>query len=251
MNAERVELFGYEVDAVDLGGAVQRCVEMVETRARGRHVSLNAAKVVAGRSDARLREIVATSDLVTADGQPLVWAARLLGRPLPVRVAGIDLMESLLPVAAERGFGVYILGARAETRAVAVEKLRARLPQLKIVGTRDGYFTREQEPAVREAIRSAAPDILFVAMGSPQKEYWIADNQQSVGVPFAMGVGGAVDVLAGQTRRAPAWMQRAGLEWLYRLGQEPGRLWRRYLVTNSAFLALLLREVVRARIRGR
>lgn len=247
MTADRVELFGYPVDVLDLPGALARCEELITSEAGGQHTSLNAAKVVAGRTDARLREIIRTSELVTADGEPVVWAARLLGRNLPERVAGIDLMEALLPLAASRGYGVFLLGAREDVLTKAVDRIRQRFPGIRIVGQHHGYFNEEETAAVDERIRAAAPDILFVAMGSPQKEYWIADHRRAVGVPFAMGVGGAVDVIAGLTRRAPRWMQRLGLEWLFRLAQEPGRLWRRYLVTNAAFVWILLRELARGR----
>lgn len=248
MTTPRVNIFGFAVDAVDLAGAVERCEQLIAAGEGAQQTSLNAAKVVSARDDARLREIISSSELVTADGQPVVWAARLLGRPLPERVAGIDLMEALLPLAAERGYGVYILGARPEILEQAVQRLRERSPGLRIVGYRNGYFADADSAAVCAEIRAAQPDILFVAMSSPRKEYWIAQHRHELGVPFAMGVGGAIDVVAGLTQRAPRWLQRAGLEWLYRLSQEPGRLWRRYLTTNTAFMRILVRELVRARL---
>jgi N-acetylglucosaminyldiphosphoundecaprenol N-acetyl-beta-D-mannosaminyltransferase len=211
---------------------------------------LNVAKVVAMRDDARLREIVLGSEVVSADGQPIVWASRLLDDPLPERVAGIDLMRALLPLAARKGYGVFILGARTEVLTQAVEKLRAEHADLRIVGYRDGYFTPAEASNVCDEIRAAQPDILFVAMGSPQKEYWIADHRDELGVPLSMGVGGAVDVIAGVTKRAPRWMQQAGLEWFYRLVQEPRRLWRRYFLTNVHFSVLLARELLSMRRRS-
>ena len=193
---------------------------------------------------------VAGCDLVSADGQAVVWSARLLRQPLPGRVAGIDLMHELLTLAEREGWRVYFLGARREVLDRAVERIRKRHPGLEVAGARDGYFTRDQEPHVREAIRAARPHLLFVAISSPRKEYWLAEHVRALGVPFSMGVGGALDVEAGFVRRAPGWMQRAGLEWLFRLLQDPRRLLRRYVVGNARFLALVARELVRPRARG-
>jgi N-acetylglucosaminyldiphosphoundecaprenol N-acetyl-beta-D-mannosaminyltransferase len=244
VSSARARFFGCQVDRLDLEETVRRCEELVVTGGGAQQTSLNVAKVVAMRDDARLRDIVLGSEVVSADGQPIVWASRLLGDPLPERVAGIDLMRALLPVAARKGYGVFILGARTDVLAQAVERLRAEHPGLRIVGYRNGYFTAAEASDVCDEIRAAQPDILFVAMGSPQKEYWIADHRDELGVPLSMGVGGAVDVIAGVTKRAPRWMQRAGLEWFYRLAQEPRRLWRRYFLTNLQFCLLLARELL-------
>jgi N-acetylglucosaminyldiphosphoundecaprenol N-acetyl-beta-D-mannosaminyltransferase len=175
----------------------------------------------------------------------------VLGDPLPERVAGIDLMQALFALAARNGYGVYILGARAEVLERAVEELRGRHPGLRVVGCRDGYFGPEEDAEVAREIREARPDMLFVAISSPRKEYFLGEQGPGLGVPFAMGVGGAIDVIAGETRRAPRWMQRLGLEWLYRLAQEPRRLLRRYATTNGRFVALVARDWVRRRRPGR
>ena len=228
--------------------AVTWCLEAVEARRGARHAALNAAKVVAMRTDAELRDAVAGSDLITADGQAIVWATRLLGDPVPERVTGIDLMERLLAESGPRGHRVFFLGATPETLRRAIERLEARHPGLVVAGSHHGYF-REDEAAVRDSIVAARPDLLFVAMGTPQKELWLARHSQELGVPFAMGVGGALDVVAGDVRRAPSWVGRVGLEWAFRLAQEPGRLWRRYLLTNLRFAILLARELVRLRHR--
>jgi len=176
-----------------------------------------------------------------------VWASRLLGDPLPERVAGIDLMARLVEAAEEHGYRVFFLGATPGVLARAVAELRARHPRLHVAGARDGYFRPDEESAVREEIRAAAPDILFVAMGSPRKEHWVA-AAPDLDVGFAMGVGGSLDVIAGHVRRAPRLVQRLGLEWLFRLAQEPRRLVRRYVTTNTRFLLLLTRELTHRRI---
>jgi len=233
---------------LSLDEAVARCRELIEEPGRtASQVSVNAAKLVALREDARLRRAVFDCDLVTADGQSVVWASRLLGDPLPERVAGIDLMARLVEAAEEHGYRVFFLGATPGVLARAVAELRARHPRLHVAGARDGYFRPDEESAVREEIRAAAPDILFVAMGSPRKEHWVA-AAPDLAVGFAVGVGGSLDVIAGHVRRAPRLVQRLGLEWLFRLAQEPRRLVRRYVTTNTRFLLLLTRELTHRRI---
>lgn len=237
-----VRVLGCRIDALDMQSTVARCIELAETGEGTRQVSVNAAKLVSCADDERLAEFIRTSDVVSADGQSVVWAARLLRRPLPERVAGIDLMHRLLAEAETRGLSVYLLGATEPILERAGARLRELHPRLDLAGSHHGYFSREEEPEVASAIRRSSPDLLFVAMGSPFKEEWLERNLARVSVAFAMGVGGALDVLAGERSRAPAWMQRAGLEWLHRMLQEPGRLWRRYLVGNLRFSWLVARE---------
>jgi N-acetylglucosaminyldiphosphoundecaprenol N-acetyl-beta-D-mannosaminyltransferase len=237
----RLHLLGSPVDAVDMDEAVERCEQAIAERRYLQQVSVNASKFVAMSEDAALREMVAESDLVTADGQSVVWAARLLGAPLPERVAGIDLMGRLLAAADRSGYRVFVLGARREVLEAALERLRARYPNLTIAGARDGYYRDSEVDEVCEEIRDARPDILFIAMSSPRKEHFLREHGKGLGVPFAMGVGGSIDVIAGLTRRAPRLLQRLGLEWAYRLAQEPRRLASRYLRTNSRFAWMVLR----------
>jgi N-acetylglucosaminyldiphosphoundecaprenol N-acetyl-beta-D-mannosaminyltransferase len=244
---DRVEVLGCAIDRVDMGEAARRCEAYVSTRAGAQHMAVNAAKLVAMRRDEALRRLVDDCDLVTADGQAVVWASRLLGDPLPTRVAGIDLMLELLAVAGRRGYRVYFLGAQADVLDRAIARLRALHPRLIVAGSRDGYFSAAEEPSVVAAIRAARPDLPFVAMSTPRKEYFLGRWGPELAVPFSMGVGGAIDVVAGVTKRAPRLLQRLGLEWAFRLAQEPRRLFRRYLVTNSAFVALTLRDVTEVR----
>jgi N-acetylglucosaminyldiphosphoundecaprenol N-acetyl-beta-D-mannosaminyltransferase len=211
------------------------------------HMSVNAAKLVALHGDSELRAAIEACGLVTADGQSVVWASRLLGGNAPERVAGIDLMQRLCAAADEKGYRIYILGARREVLDAALAQLRQRYPRLTVAGSRDGYYDDSEAAAVCEEIRAARADILFVAMSSPRKEYFLGEQGPDLGVPFAMGVGGSVDVIAGVTRRAPRLLQRLGLEWAYRLAQEPRRLGRRYLGTNFRFAMMVLRATLSRR----
>ena len=241
----RAEIMGCEIDALDMDASVARCEELIRGEGFSQHMAINVAKLVGLNRDAELAQIVAESALVNADGQGVVWASRLLGRPLPERVAGIDLMHRLLALSAERGYRVYVLGAEREVLERAVGLLREEYPALEFAGWHDGWFSAGETEAVCDEIRGCAPDILFVAMSTPGKEQFLATHGPGLGVPFAMGVGGAIDVVAGVTKRAPRAWQRAGLEWLYRLLQEPRRMFRRYARTNAAFAVMLVRELVR------
>lgn len=202
-------------------------------------VSINALKVGLADEDPGFRDALDSFDIASADGQPIVWASRLLRRRLPGRVNGTDLMYSLLEVAEREGFAVYVLGAREAVLEAAIAELRRRYPELRLAGHRHGYFEPDQQTAVVGEIARARADLLFVALPSPQKEWFLVEHASRLGVGFAMGVGGSIDVLAGAYPRAPVWMQRASLEWLFRLLQDPGRMWKRYLGTNTRFLVLL------------
>jgi N-acetylglucosaminyldiphosphoundecaprenol N-acetyl-beta-D-mannosaminyltransferase len=243
----RRELLGIPIDALTIDETVVRCAAAVEEGGLLKIGVVNAAKVVNMRRDARLRTAVLGCDLVLADGQSVVWASRVLGAPLPERVAGIDLLLSVLPVAAERGYRVYFLGARDEVLDRAVAELIRRFPGLKVAGTRNGYFSAAQTPEVVAGIQASGADLLFLGMSSPKKELFVRDWGEHTGAHVVHGVGGSLDVLAGEVRRAPVWWQRHGIEWLYRAIQEPMRLGPRYLTTNTRFVGLVAAEFVRRR----
>ena len=244
----RALVLGCHIDRLDMPQTLARCEDLITQREFAQHVAINASKLVAMHRDRELRRIVEACELVSADGQAVVWASRLLGDPLPERVAGIDLMQELFAVAERSGFRVFILGAKADILERARARIMARHPRLQLVGMRDGYFTDEEGAEVAEEVRGARPDILFVAISSPRKEYWLGRYGRAIDVPFVMGVGGAIDVVAGITQRAPGPLQRVGLEWAYRLAQEPRRLWRRYAVTNLRFAWLLAGALARRRL---
>lgn len=241
----RRDLFGIPVAAVTLAEALDRVDAAIASRERLQIGVVNAAKVVNMRRDPLLRDDVLSSDIILADGMAVVWAARLLRRPLPERVAGIDLMHGMLRRGSARGYRVYCLGATDEVLRKAVDRIAADYPGVVVVGWHDGYFSKDEEEAVANGVAAARPDILLVAMTSPKKEKFLARHSARLGVPVCHGVGGSFDVLAGKVDRAPLVWQRLGLEWLYRVKQEPRRLWRRYLVTNTLFCDMVLAELVR------
>lgn len=227
--------------------AVRRIDKLISEGGSHYGAVVNAAKVVAANRDEELKRALLEADFVTADGMSVVWASRLLGQTLKERVTGIDLFERLVGHAAQRGWSIYFLGAREESVHGTVELFSRKYPALRIAGYHNGYFEASEQQSLCEAIRLSSADLLFVAMGSPKQEHWIASNVARTGVRFALGVGGSFDHLSGRSRRAPRWMRRSGLEWLHRLLHEPRRLWRRYLIGNSAFIWLVLRHRFRVR----
>ena len=194
-------VLGCRIDRMDMTQTLARCEELIARREFGQHVAINATKLAAMRGDPQLHRIVEECELVSADGQAVVRASRLLGDPLPERVAGIDLMQDPFALGERRGFRVFILGAKAAVLEQARAKIMARHPRLQLVGTRDGYFTEQEGQAVAQDVGNARPDVLFVAISSPRKEYWLGPHGRTIDVPFVIGVGGAIDVVAGITRR--------------------------------------------------
>lgn len=235
----QVDFLGIRLDALTLEESVEACAELVNRRNQ-QHVVLNASKTVLASQDATLKSIINNCGLVNADGQSVVWGAKLLGQKVPERVTGIDLMGRLLDEAPARHWRVYLLGARQEVvRQVAVQ---LRTAGVDVVGYRNGYWSVGEEQSVVADISNTAPDLLFVAMPSPRKEQFLTAHLPNLNVGLAFGVGGSFDVLAGETKRAPVWMQRGGLEWFFRLVQEPRRMFGRYLIGNTRFAGLVLRE---------
>lgn len=243
----RFYFMGMPLDPLDLDEAVARARAAMVQRRPLRQSDVNVAKLIAAMDDPVLWSDVAGCDLINIDGMGVLLGARLAGWRPPGRVAGVDLMDRLLAVCAAEGFRPYILGAEPAVLEQAVARLSARHPGLVFAGWRDGYFTPEEEPGVVDAIRRSGADALFVAMPTPAKERLLARWGDALGVSFAMGVGGAVDVAAGLRRRAPVWVQRAGLEWFFRMIQEPRRLGPRYLTTNLRFALLLVGGLLRRR----
>lgn len=222
----RVRILGIGFDPVTLQEAADRVESFLREGRPRMVVTPNPEIVYQAQSDDELRQIIEEADLVTADGTGIVWAARHLGHPVPERVTGVELGEGVMRRAATHGYSLYLLGARPGVAEEAAQRLTAAFPGLKIAGTHHGYFDPAEEPAVLEAIRRARPDLLFVGLGSPKQEKWLAAHHGELGVPVSIGLGGCFDVWAGRVPRAPLLFRRLRLEWLYRLGREPRRFWR-------------------------
>lgn len=244
----RIQFLGAQIDPLTMAETVKTIGSRIEQNRFTQHVVINVAKLVAMRSDGTLRKAIEGCEIINADGMGVVWGAKALGISIPERVAGVDLFFELLTLASMRRYPVYILGARPGVIEKAVEQLRAMYPELVIAGYHHGYFW-DDEPAMVEEIARSGATMLFVAITSPKKEQFVARYRERLGTKFVMGVGGTIDVIAGVTKRAPLWMQRAGLEWFFRLLQEPRRMWKRYLVSNTVFAFLLLEERARALMR--
>jgi N-acetylglucosaminyldiphosphoundecaprenol N-acetyl-beta-D-mannosaminyltransferase len=243
-NVPTRSILGIPIAAVTLAEALDVVDGAIRTRRSLQIGVVNAAKIVNMARDAVLRDSVLSSDVVFADGMSVVWASRLLSSPLPERVAGIDLMTGMLERGRDRGYRVFCLGAADDVLRATVARIEQDYPGVTVAGSHHGYFDRGGEAEVARQIAHAAPDILFVAMTSPKKEEFLARWSSQLGVPVCHGVGGSFDVLAGKVQRAPDVWQRCGLEWLYRVKQEPARLWRRYLVTNILFCVLVSRALL-------
>lgn len=237
----RDHLVGVPADRVDLEGAVEFIASRLAVQRRTRILVTNANKAWLASRSPRLREILCAAELVIPEWA-MVWAARRLGLGPLHNVGGIGLMSRLLEEADRRGWSVYLLGARPEVVETLASKVRAERPGLDLVGWHHGYLDPELDQRVRAELADLRPDLLFVALGSPRQEEWIADAWPEIGVGAALGVGGSFDVLSGFKRDAPRWLHGNGLEWLFRLSQDPRRLWKRYLITNTWFVWSVYRE---------
>jgi N-acetylglucosaminyldiphosphoundecaprenol N-acetyl-beta-D-mannosaminyltransferase len=207
------------------------------------HVVVNAGKIVAMQEDLELQKSVNESDIINADGQAVVWASKILKKPLKERVAGIDLMTSLIDISQENKYKIFFFGAKEDVVKKVVDLYSKKYSTNIIAGYRNGYFNKEDEKQIAQEIANSGANILFVAISSPTKEKFLYQNKNILkNVNFIMGVGGSFDVVSGLVKRAPLWMQNAGLEWFYRFLQEPQRMWKRYLVGNSKFIWLVLKE---------
>jgi N-acetylglucosaminyldiphosphoundecaprenol N-acetyl-beta-D-mannosaminyltransferase len=241
----RASFLGCPIDILTMAETIELARDAMRARRRLQHVALNVAKFVNMRFDPVLAADVANSDVISIDGMGIVWGARALGLQVKTRVAGVDLLSELLATCAREGFKPYFLGATPAVLQQAAQRVRERYPSLVFAGLRDGYFTREQEADVVRDIGSSGADCLFIGIPTPRKERFLAAHRDELNVPFIMGVGGSFDILGGTVRRAPLRLQRLGLEWLYRVYQEPGRMWWRYAKTNTLFAGLLAKAIIR------
>lgn len=240
----RIEMMGCQVDNLSMAETLNTIEGFIQSGKPHQHVVVNVDKIVKASRDEELRQIINNCALINVDGMPVVWASKLLGKPLKERVAGVDLFEALMAHSAKKGWRVFFLGAKEEVVSGVAKKFSALYPSLNIAGYRNGYWKAEEEAGVVQMIKDAKPDLLFVAISSPKKEQFLGRYQAEMKVPFAMGVGGTFDVMVGLVNRAPVWMQNAGLEWFYRFLQEPRRMFRRYFIEDMYFFWLLLKEML-------
>lgn len=242
----RVTILGVPVDAMTVAATVDAFRRFVQLRRMALACSLNVDLCMRVQRDPELRDIYLSAELVLADGTPMMWAASFLGRSLPERVSGSDFLPIFCRVAASEGFGIFLLGGAPGVAARAAAWSQERNQGLRIVGVYSppmGFEKDEGENArTIDRVRRARPDVLFAALGPSKQEKWLSQFRHAMEVPVSMGVGSSLDYLAGRLRRAPLWMQRAGLEWSYRLAQEPRRLWRRYLIENPPFVYHVIKE---------
>ncbi|NES99874.1 MAG: WecB/TagA/CpsF family glycosyltransferase [Sphaerospermopsis sp. SIO1G1] len=243
----RVNICGIEIDQYSFDEVVGKIVSHALTKGVPEYVvTPNAMHILTLQQDADFRNIYDRAFLVVPDGVSLLWAAKFLETPLNGRVNGTDLFEKLCAIASEQGLKIFLLGGRPGAAEKAQETLQNRHPNLEITGTYCpdyGFENRQEElELINSKIQASAPDILFVGLGAPKQEKWIANNYLSLKVPVSIGIGVSFELVADMVSRAPVWMQKAGLEWLFRLIVEPQRLWKRYILGNPTFIWLVLKQ---------
>ena len=238
----RIKVLGINIDPLTMRETVD-AVEQYVLGKRALHLmGVNADKINQCHTDEKIKKIVNDSGIINADGASVVLASKFLGTPVPERVAGIDLMQSLLELSNNKGYSVYFFGAKEEVLQDMLKAFKNDYPNLIVVGHRNGYFSADDEQDIQEDIREKNPDFVFVGITSPKKEYIIQKFMDNGVNSVFMGVGGSFDVLSGHIQRAPLWMQKLNLEWLFRVANEPKRLFKRYFVGNATFIKRVLDE---------
>lgn len=241
MSSMRINLFDCPIDALTLDQTIQKIDDAIRQKKHIHHVFVNVATIVHLQDDPVLKRGVVNCDIINADGLGVVWAANALGLHIPERVSGPDLMEKIVELSHHKGYKIYFLGAEEWVVKKVTEVYAEKYSPDIIAGYHHGYFTAEDEPALAQMIAATKPNILFVAMTSPKKEDFLYRNKSIFSeINMITGVGGCFDLVAGKTKRAPKWMQKVGLEWFYRMIQEPRRLFGRYLTTNAAMAKMII-----------
>ncbi|MGE5587900.1 MAG: WecB/TagA/CpsF family glycosyltransferase [Clostridia bacterium] len=236
-----VEILGLRVHKVDMAEAVRRVRQMLAANDRTHQVvTLNSEMAMLAQKDRDLASIINEADLVVPDGAGVVWASRVLGAPLPERVAGFDLLLEVAGCAGAEGWPVFLLGAAPGVADEAAAGLAARVPRLRVAGTHHGFFGERDERDIVDKIAASGARLVFVAMGAPRQDRWIARNKAHLPPSVCIGVGGSLDVLAGRVSRAPKWIGEMGFEWLYRLVREPRRFSR--MLALPRFMARVVAE---------
>lgn len=241
-NNPRIIILNTIIDVLDVSQTIKLVEEYVKTKTPLHLMGVNADKINEVNRNERMKQIVNRCGIINADGASVVIASRFLKKPLPERVAGVDLMQNLVSLSAEKGYSIYLLGASQKVVEKTAEVLTNQYQNLKIVGIHNGYFKESDWPAISDELKEKKPDFVFVGITSPLKEYLIEYLQEEGHDCVFMGVGGSFDVISGNIPRAPLWMQKADLEWLFRVIQEPRRLFKRYFIGNTVFVKAVWKE---------
>ena len=240
---KQIDFLGIPIAALTMQETLVKIEECIKANQHIHHSVVNAGKVVLMQKDENLKKSVLEADLINADGQAIVWAASFLGKPLPERVSGIDLMENLVKNSFEKGYKCFFLGAKKRVVSNLVGKYSKLYSKDIIAGYRHGYFDTNEEKYIVDDIINSGANILFVAISSPKKEIFLNKFKSELKhINFFMGVGGSFDVIVGDIKRAPVFVQKIGMEWFYRFLQEPARMWRRYLFGNISFIYLVIKK---------
>ena len=238
----KVDILGIDIDALTMQETIDKVEKYINNKSPLHLMGVNADKLNLCQKDQRLNEIVKKSEIINADGASVILASKYLGTPLPERVAGIDLMQELLKLSNQKAYTVYFFGAKQEVLDDMLLNFAHRYPQLQVVGQRNGYFSEDELETIELDIQEKQPDIVFIGITSPKKEYIVQDMLDKGLNSVFMGVGGSFDVLSGHISRAPEWMQNMNLEWLFRVANEPRRLFKRYFVGNLEFINRIRKE---------
>lgn len=239
---ERITILNTTIDVLNVKETIDLVEEYVKTKTPLHLMGVNADKINEVNDNELMKEIVNKCGIINADGASVILASKYLNKPLPERVAGVDLMQDLVKLSEEKGYSIYLLGAKQEVVEKTSEVLKNRYPKLKISGIHNGYFKESDWSDISKELKSLKPDFVFVGITSPIKEYLIEFLQNDGNDSVFMGVGGSFDVISGNIPRAPKWMQKCNLEWLFRVMQEPKRLFKRYFVGNRKFIKAVIKE---------
>lgn len=235
MSLKQVEILGVNVNSLTMSEAVAQVQKFIAEKKVALVATANAEMLMRTTEDEELKQILNGADLVVPDGAGTVWAAGHLGQPMPERVAGFDLAQELMRQAPEKKQRIYFFGSAPGVADKAKAKAEELYPGIEIVGTRNGYFSEADEPEIMAEIKAAKPDILLAALGVPKQEKWLWQHKDELQVPVSIGVGGTLDVMAGVMERAPLWMQKAKLEWLFRGLKQPSRAGRLLALPKFVF----------------
>jgi len=239
---KRITILNTTIDVLDTKETIELVEKYVKTKTPLHLMGVNADKINEVNENELMKKIVNSCGIINADGASVVLASKHLGMPLPERVAGIDLMQDLVKLSADKGYSIYLLGAKQEVVEKTAEVLKERHSKLNIVGIHNGYFKEDYWKEISKELKKKQPDFVFVGITSPMKEYLIEFLQNDGNKCVFMGVGGSFDVISGNIPRAPKWMQKCNLEWLFRVIQEPRRLFKRYFVGNRKFIKAVKNE---------